>query len=83
VSLKHKKTSEALVDLGVSGPGEQANELPGTNQGEQENENGREESVQPIQTISRGGRARKMSAKKAEQVESEAIKKGGRNLRKR
>jgi hypothetical protein len=46
MSLKHKKISEALLDLEVSGPGEQANELLGTDQGEQEGENRREESIQ-------------------------------------
>jgi hypothetical protein len=42
-----------------------------------------EEAIPLTQSISRGGRVRKISTKKAKQVKSENLKKGGKNLRKK
>jgi hypothetical protein len=72
---------QALLGPGVSRPGEQAK---GQGKEDQVTDTGEEEGAkEPAQSTSRSGRVQKMSTRKAEQVESEAIQKGGRNLRKR
>jgi hypothetical protein len=79
---------QSLLGPGVVRPGEQAEEQVGADYTQTEKDQalakGEIEGAIPLtQSISRGGRVRKMSTKKAEQVESEGLKKGGKNLRKK
>jgi hypothetical protein len=87
---------QSLLGPGVFRPGEQATEQAGIEDTHCKEDSGGQGSkdqapaigeiegaIPPTQNISRGGRVRKMSTRKAEQVESEGRKKGGRNQRKK